>query len=329
MSDARGSPFGRRILLASALAAPLIGEAAAQALPAKMRLAFLSPAPDSSRGVFTVFRKRLAELGWVEGRTLELTFYFAGGSDPKRMAQLAQEIATARPDVILADGYTALKAMADASKSIPIVSIASDPVFLDYAANFGRPGGNVTGVSILAEALNGKRLELLLDLAPSIRTIALVYGVTEVERMVNLEKAAAGLGLRTTRLHISSAADVQNVLTAAALSSVDALAVTSEPLTDALHASIVQQVALTKKPAVYPDRAYTAAGGLMSYGFDVAAVFRRLASYVDRVVRGEKPSDMPIEHPNEVELVINLRTAKSLDLAVSHTFLTRATDIIE
>ena len=321
----------RRVVIAgllSAVFAPSIASGQAPQRPA--RLAFLTSGANESRPEFQVFRARLRELGWVEGSNLMLTFHLARGSGTERLAPLAREIAESGADVVLADGRVATLAMAAASQTIPIVSIMGlDPTTLGLAASLARPGGNVTGITIYSESLNPKRLEFLRELAPSARRIGVVFASSDDAAQRTVLEAGATLGFDMRRLFIDSLAKVAHVLAPSVLSEIDAVLVSSDALLDASPQPVVAQINAARKPAIYPSRAYADVGGLASYGVDLAGAFQRLAGYVDRVLRGQNPAEMPIERYERLELVINLRIARDLALSLPDAFFARADEVIE
>jgi putative ABC transport system substrate-binding protein len=234
-----------------------------------------------------------------------------------------------QPDVIVADGNLVVVAVAATTRTIPIVGImGSDPVDLGLGESLARPGRNVTGITAFFEAMNEKRLEILLETVPRARR----FGLLSSSQSVYVEALAAALahrGLGVRRLIITSVPEIETVLTTATLAELDAVLVLGGPLIDAWPARVVAQINAARKPAVYPDREYVEAGGLLSYGLDLRLLFRRLAEYVDRVLRGAKPAEMAFERPSRFEMVLNLKTAADIGLDVPATILARADEVIE
>ena len=276
------------------------------------------------------FVRRLHELGWVEGRTVAIDYRWAEGQSD-RYAEIAAEFVRLKVDVIVSVGSAAIVAR-QVTSTIPIVfTLSADPVGDGMAASLARPGGNVTGLSIQAIDVAGKRLEILREVVPSLRHLAILaeagnFG-SALERN-KVEAAAKTLGLEVVIQELRSADDI-----AAAFSAVndraEALYVLSNPLANTNRAHINALALTGGLPTMHGFRDYVEAGGLISYGPNTADLFRRAGDYVDKILKGAKPSDLPIEQPTKFELVINLKTAKSLGLTLPSTLLTRADDVIE
>jgi putative ABC transport system substrate-binding protein len=292
-----------------------------------MRIAVLSPGTSETRSVFTAFRTQLRALGYDEGRDVVLEFYLASGSE--RLAALAQAIAAHNStDLVLADGRAAAQAMLSASRSLPIVAVTGDPVALGLAVSLARPGGNVTGIATLSSELGAKQLELLHEIVPSARRIGVVEVSTGVAAYRALEARAASLGVALRRLTLRTQIDAERVLASAALGNVDGLVVPPSALLAALSSTVVRLINAAAKPAIYAERDFIVAGGLVMYGHDIDDAFRRSASIVDRVLKGASPADTPFEQPTRVALVVNLKTAKALGLTIPQSVLLRANEFI-
>ena len=320
----------RRAFMGTAVGTLLVVPLAvlAQGSPRRiMRIAVLSPGASETRSVFTVFRTQLRALGYEEGRDVVLEFHLASGSE--RLAALAQAIAAGKgTDLVLADGWIATQAMALASRTIPIVAVTGDPVLVGLAVSLARPGGNVTGIATLSTELGAKQLELLCEIVPSARRIGVVNVSMGAAAYRALEDRAASLGAELRRLTFQTQIDAERVLAPAALGNVDGLVVPPSALLAGMSATVVRLINAAGRPAVYAERDFIAAGGLVMYGHDIDDAFRRSASVVDRVLKGANPADTPFEQPTRIALVINLKTAKALRLTIPQSVLVRADEVI-
>jgi ABC-type uncharacterized transport system substrate-binding protein len=274
------------------------------------------------------FVQRMAGLGWVEGRTVAIEYRWAEGSS-SRYEEIAAEFARLKVSAIVTVGGDAAK---QATSSIPIVAaLSGDPVAQGLAASMARPGGNFTGMSIQSTDLGGKRLELLREVVPGIRRLAILeyVGFTgAILEIREVETAATTFGVETIKLPIRTADDIAPVFDSLRKRA-EALYVPSNPLANANRIRINELALAERLPTMHGFREYVEAGGLMSYGPDTPELFRRAAEYVDKILRGAKPGDLPIEQPTKFEFVINLRAAKSIGLALSPTLLSRADEVIE
>ncbi len=300
----------------------------AQGSPRRIiRIAVLSPGTSETRSVFTAFRTQLRALGYEEGRDVVLEFHLASG---ERLTALAQAIAAGnRTDLVLADGRVAAQAMVSASRTIPIVAVTGDPMALGLAVSLAHPGGNVTGIATLSSELGAKQLELLCEIVPSARRIGVVNVSMTAAGYRALEDRAASLGVALRRLTFQTQIEAERVLAPAALGNVDGLVVPPSALLAGLSATVVRLINAAGKPAVYAERDFIAAGGLVMYGHDIDDAFRRSASVVDRVLKGASPADTPFEQPTRVALVVNLKTAKALGLTIPQAVLLRADELIQ
>ena len=276
------------------------------------------------------FVQRLRELGWVEGRTVAIEYRWAEGRS-ERFAEFAAEFVRLKVDVILTVG-SAVVAAKQATATIPIVfGLAADPVGSGLVASLARPGGNVTGLSILSSDLAGKRIELLREVLPALCRLAVIVNVGSANAALEIfeaQAAARKLGLDVDVLEIRRAEDIAPAF-GTLKSDVQALYVCPDPLVNANHARINTLALGARLPTMHPFRDYLGAGGLMSYGADNTDLFRRAGGYVDKILRGAKPSDLPVEQPTKFDLIVNLTTAKALGLKISDSFLLRATEVIE
>jgi len=276
------------------------------------------------------FVRRLRELGWIEGHTVAIEYRWAEGR-PERFAQIATEFVRLKVDVIVTLGGAVLAAK-QATSVIPIVfASAGDPVGGGLVASLARPGGNITGLSIQAPDLAGKRLELLREIFPDVRRLAIIgnveYAATVLE-MGEAQAAARTLGLEVVRSEIRRAEDIASAFEALK-GGADALYVVGDLLVSTNRARIHTLAMSARLPAVYNAKEHVEAGGLVSYGPNYPDLYRRAAEYVDKILRGAKPGDIPVEQPTKFELVVNLTTAKALGLTVPPTLLARADEVIE
>ena len=277
------------------------------------------------------FTKRLRELGWIEGGNITIEYRWAQGRDD-RYAELATELVRAKVEVIVTGGTTAVMAVKQATSTIPIVfAAAGDPVRTGLVASLARPGGNVTGLSNLQTDLGGRRLALLRDVVPGLKRLAIMGNVDSPLislEMNEVQAAAAGLGLDAFIVEVTKAEDIGPSIEALK-GKVDALYVCSDPFLTT-HRVRINTLALgARLPTMNTFREYVVAGGLMSYGPNFADLFRRSGDYVDKILRGAKPSDIPVEQPVKFNLVVNNTTAKALGLAIPESFLLRANEVID
>jgi putative ABC transport system substrate-binding protein len=317
------------IMLLGAAAWPLAAQAQqAGKLPT---VGFLSGQSASSGGhLTTAFAQRLHELGWIEGRTIAIEYRWMEGRN-ERAAEAAAELVRFNVDVIVGTGTTSAIAAKHATSVIPIVFLAGDPVGSGLVASLARPGGNLTGLSNLSTDIAAKRLELLREVVSGLRRLAVLANVGSSASMLEMREvqaAATGLGLEVTTLEIERAEDIAPALQALK-DHADALFVTADPLINSNRLRIGILALGARLPTIHNFRDNVEMAGLMSYGPNSPALFRRIADYVDKILRGVKPTDLPVEQPTKFDLVINLTTAKALGLALPESFLLRADEVIE
>jgi putative tryptophan/tyrosine transport system substrate-binding protein len=276
------------------------------------------------------FVRRLGELGWIEGRTVAIEYRWAEGRS-ERYTEIAAEFVRLKVDVIVTVG-SAIAAAKQTTSVIPIVfAVAVDPVGTGLVASLARPGGNVTGLSMQSTDLAAKRLELLREVLPGLRRLAIMANVgypAAVLEKGEVQAAARKLGLDVDTLEIRRPEDIAPAF-GALKSGAQALYVCTDSLVNAYHARINTLALGARLPTIYSTRAFLEAGGLMSYGANNADLFRRAADYVDKILRGAKPGEIPVEQPTKFELGINLKTAKALGLTIPEAFLLRADEVIE
>jgi putative tryptophan/tyrosine transport system substrate-binding protein len=327
------SQIGRRdfieLLGGAATAWPL---AARAQQPAKLpTIGFLGTTSASAWSHYVAaFAQRLRELGWVESRTVAIEYRWAEGRS-ERLTEMAGEFVRLKVDVIVTAG-SAFLAIKQATLVIPIVfAIADDPVEAGFVASLARPGGNITGLSIQRGDTLGKRLELLREVLPGLRRLAILANVGDpntVREIGEVEAAARTFGFEVAKLEIRRAEDIVPAFEAIN-GGADALYVCGDPLVNTNRVRINTLALAARLPTMHFVKVYVEAGGLMSYGPNFADLFRRSADYVDKILRGVNPGDIPIEQPTKFELVINLKTAKALGLEVPPMLLARADEVIE
>jgi putative ABC transport system substrate-binding protein len=301
--------------------------------PGKLRtIGFLGQSTRSAASEWVAaFVQRLHELGWNEGRTVAIEYRWADGRE-ERFAQIAAEFVRLKVDIIVTSGTPQVLAAKQATSVIPIVfAAAGDPVASGLVASLARPGGNATGLSSLVADLAGKRLELLREVVPALRRLAIMGNVGNpltVLELGEVQAAAGTLGLEVHTLEIRQAQDITPAFEALK-GRADALYVCIDALVNANRIRINTSALGARLPTMHGSRDYVEAGGLMSYGPNYPDLFRRSADYVDKILHGAKPGDIPVEQPTKFDLVVNLTTARALGLDLPPTLLARADEVIE
>jgi putative ABC transport system substrate-binding protein len=300
--------------------------------PAKVpRVGILSPAPSETAARLTAFREGIRNLGYIEGKTIVLDFRLSKG-DMDALPALAAELVRIPVNVIVTDSTNGVLAAFDATHTIPIVigAASGDPVVLGLAKSLARPGGNVTGTSFLG-GLSEKRLQLLKLAFPGVQRVSVLGNpntANTVSEIPKAEKAAAKLGVRLVPLMASTPAEL-HALAPSALSGSDGLLVIAEAMFWDNRATIIGIASMARVPAIYPEREYADDGGLIAYGPNGSEHFRQAAGYVDRILRGAEPGNLPINASSKFDFVVNLRTARALGLTPSPEFLSTADEVIE
>jgi len=308
------------------------GETARAQQPAKVfKIGYLSPVSDSIGGARAV-RRELETLGYVEGKNILFESRYADNK-LDRLPELADELVRLKVDVLLASTTNAVLAGRNSSRTLPIVFLnVSDPVAVGLVDSLARPGGNITGVTNVSSVLAGKRLELLKETVPKLSRVA-VHWDPEVpgSKLQWQESQLAGreLGLELYSMEVSNADKYDDAFKGALKARSTALAVTVNPLAISNRKLVADLAAKNRLPAIYPGEDFVHSGGLMSYGPDRAEPYKRVAVYVDKILKGAKSADLPVEQPTKFELVINLKTAKALGLTIPPIVLTRATRVIK
>jgi len=297
------------------------------------RIGVLLPGTPASFSIRTeAFLDALSKLGRVEGGTVEIEWKWANDRVDV-LPELAAELVRSNVDVIVTGGTPAAKALKAATQSIPIVvAIMADPIAAGLVENLGRPGRNITGFSIVAPELGTKRLQLLKEIVPGIFSIAVLLNARNPQAQIELREmktAAAAMGLETSPVDISVAGKMQDAFTAMNSAGAQALVVLTDPVLFSERKLTVDLANAKRLPAVYPFQGYVEDGGLMSYGPNDSDLFRRAAGYVDKILGGSKPGDLPVEQPTKFDLYVNLKAARTLGITIPETFLTRADKVIE
>ena len=275
------------------------------------------------------FRAGLRALGLVEGTNLTIEPRYAGGA-PETLAMAAAELVRSNPNVIVTDGSSAAAAAKRTTRTIPIVFVSGDPVGMGLIPRLSQPGGNMTGLAIISTELNVKRLELLRELLPRVARLGVLYEPRQRAHMIPpLEAGARSLGFQLLRLEAGGAEAIDAAFAAAVRERVGVVMPVASALFHAEKQRLVNLAAKHRLPTIYENRAFPEAGGLMSYGPDVHDIFRRAATFVERILKGSKPADLPVEQPTKFELVISLKAAKALGLAIPQSLLLRADRLIQ
>jgi ABC-type uncharacterized transport system substrate-binding protein len=293
------------------------------------------PESDSeAQANIVAFREGLEKLGWVEDRNIRFDTRWATPDDAEARQGFAKELVALQPDLILSHTTPTTAALLQQTRTIPIIfANVSDPVGSGFVASFRRPGGNVTGFNVSEPTLAGKLMELLKEIAPRVARVAMLFNpatATYAEYWLNpFKAAAASFAVVAIEARVRDRSELESVFAAQAREPNGGLIVMSDSFTLAHSVEITSLAARYRLPVVYPYRLFAGAGGLLSYGVDLTDNFRRAATYADRILKGAKPSELPVEAPVKFKLVINLKTAKALGLDVPPTLLTRADEVIQ
>jgi putative tryptophan/tyrosine transport system substrate-binding protein len=278
------------------------------------------------------FLQELQHLGWTDGRNIRFDYRWGAG-DAENIRKYAAELVALAPDVILASGTATVGPLLQATRTVPIVfAQVTDPVGAGFIDSLAHPGGNATGFLLFEYSISGKWLELLKEIAPRVTRAAVIRDAAQTAgtgQFAVIQSVAPSVGMEVSTINVRDAAEIERAIAAFARTADGGLILTASALSVVHRKLIVSLAARHKLPAVYYRRQYATDGGLISYGPDVAEQNRRAARYVDRILKGEKPADLPVQAPNKYELVINLKTAKALGLTVPPTLLARADEVIE
>jgi putative tryptophan/tyrosine transport system substrate-binding protein len=277
------------------------------------------------------FKKGLSELGYSEGKNILLEYRYADGKS-ERLPDLATEFVREKVDVIVTTSSESARAARKATRTIPIVMTSGSPVEQGLAENFAKPGGNVTGLSVLVSDLSTKRVELLKEGFPKLTRVAALWSPRSTEAVLGLketEEAAHALSIPLHLVKVETQAEIEKAFAALPTTNVNALLVVLSPQTT-LHSKAIVDLALKQRlPGMYPTRQFAEESGLMAYGPLIGELYRRAAAYVDKILKGAKPADLPVEQPTKFEFVINLKTAKQIGLTIPPNVLARADKVIK
>src|SRR5438874_4022122 len=294
------------------------------------RIGILEPIPAAQNiANLDALRKGLRDLGYVEGRNLVIEYRSAEGR-AERFPDLATELVRLKVDLIMTRGTPATNAAKSATETIPVVMAAMRP--LAIVASLAQPSGNITGVTTFSTELTGKRIELLKELVPNLSRVALLHNMGNPSAPPEWEEtktAARSLGLQADLLDVRNQGDLRRAFELAVRQHVDALVIGADGLTQMHQQTIVDSVARSRLPAAYPAREFVEAGGLIAYAVNYPDLYFQFARFIDKIFKGEKPGDLPVEQPTRFELVINAKTAKTLGLTIPPTLLVRADEVIE
>jgi putative ABC transport system substrate-binding protein len=285
-----------------------------------------------SKARFGAFLETLQQLGWTEGRNLRIEYRWGAG-DAERIRRYAAELVALSPAAILAYGASTVGPLLQATRTVPIVfTQAVDPVGAGFVDSLARPGRNATGFMLFEYGISGKWLEVLKQIALGVRRAAVLRDPSLTSgpaQLAAIQAVAPSLGVEVSPIDVRDASEIERAVGAFVRGSNDGLIVVANPLTTIHRDLIIALAARHKLPAIYPFRHFVASGGLISYGPDIIDQYRRAAGYIDRILRGEKPADLPVQAPTKFELVINLKTAKALGLVVPDKLLALADEVIE
>ena len=322
----------RNALMGMAAAWPLA--ARAQQARRVVKIGILAWGNQLRSPTIDAFRHELSALGYLEGRDIAIEFRTAAG-DPARIEELAAELVRASVDVIVSDSTPASFAAKKATQTIPIVvaAIGIDPVAAGLVASYARPGGNITGFTIFAPELGPKRLEILQEVLPGIKRVGIVWNsanpLNSAPQVPPIVEAARGFRIEIEMGPVQNRDELATVFKKFKAQQVSAVITVAEALLFQERQHIVELAMAGQLPGIYPDRPFADVGGLLFYGTNVVDLFKRAAGYVDRILKGAKAGDLPVEQPTRLELVINLKTAKTLGLTIPPSILARADEVIE
>ena len=284
------------------------------------------------RAQLEAFRQGLKEYGWIEGQNISVEYRFAEGKEDA-LAEFAAELVRLRPDVIVAEGTAAIRAAKTVAQTIPIVMATStDPVGNGLVASLHRPGGNVTGLSLQTAELAGKRLQLLTEIVPELARVAVLSNPSNPSIAATVEQTKAAAQLLGVEVHIAEVPgpdQFESAFAAVTSARAGALIVLPDPVLYGQHPRILTFATASNLPALFSEKEVVEAGGLIAYGPSIPASFRRAAAYVDKILRGAKPAELPVEQPTIFELAVNLQTARAIAVTIPTSVLVRADEVIE
>jgi len=322
-----------KAIAGSSVAWPLVTEAQQSQKMRRLSVLMSTAADDQeSMARYTAFLQGLQELGWTDGRNVRIDVRWGAG-DAERTRKYAAELVALAPDAIMVSGSISLGQLIKATRTVPIVfALIADPVGAGFVKSLSRPGGNVTGFMAFEYSLSGKWLELLKEITPSVQRVAVLRNpdlVADIGQFAVIQSVAASFGVEPSPIDVRDVSEIEDAVAAFAQSANGGLIVAGDPSTQAHRDLIIALANRYKLPAIYPSRFFAKDGGLVSFGPNFIDEFKSAASYVDRILKGEKPADLPVQAPTKYELVINLKTARALGLTVPQSLLARADEVIE
>jgi putative tryptophan/tyrosine transport system substrate-binding protein len=325
----------REFIAGLGMATAMRGVARAQQADHMRRVAYvtsLSENDPEQQRLVAAFRKDLDEAGWVEGRNVRIDYRFGGG-DSNAMPKLLRELLQLRPDVVLAATTPAATAARQQTLSLPIVFVqVPDAVSAGYVTNLAHPDGNITGFTNFEFSIGGRWLQIMKECAANVSRIAVVFDPANpswAAYLRTIETAAPSFKVQLTPMGVRDAAEIEANVTAFAAEPDGGLIVLPAPVTQRYRGPIITIAGQRRLPAIYPYRHFVAEGGLISYGIDLPSLYKQAASYIDRILKGAKPADLPVQLPTKFELVINLKTAKALGFELPASLVARANEVIE
>ena len=325
----------RKSILCTAFCAMLLAlsfEAEAQQAKKVPRIGFLTTSPSIFPGRVEAFRQGLRELGYVEGRNIVIEWRYAAGRRD-RLPALADEVVRLKVDIIVSGGPTITGFLKEATTTIPVVmGFDTDPVGNGLVASLARPGGNITGLSVLSPELGGKRLELLKEIVPKLSRVVVLGSSTlpgNAQTLRETELAAGALGVKLQYFDVLSPKDIEAAFRRAVKGRADAVLAQGSGVLNAHRTQVADLAVKSRLPAIYYAAEFVEAGGLMFYGVDFAYLYRRAATYVDKILKGAKPAELPVEQPKKFEFIINLKAAKQIGLTIPPNVLVRADKVIK
>jgi putative ABC transport system substrate-binding protein len=294
------------------------------------RIGFQSAAsPSANAARIEAFRQGLRDLGYVEGKNIVIEYRYAEGK-LDRLSELAAELVRLKVDVIVTAAPSSTRAAKEATSTIPtVMAYDSDPVGNGFVASLAQPGGSITGLSALSPEISGKQLELLKEIVPRLSHVAVLQTVPRAQVLKEMELAAGALGVKLQYLDVRGPKDIETAFREARKARADAVVVLASPILESARAQVADFAAKDRLPTIYHVAEFVEAGGLMSYGVSFIDLYRRAATYVDKILKGAKPADLPVEQPTKFELVINLKTAKKIGLTIPPNVLARADKVIK
>jgi putative tryptophan/tyrosine transport system substrate-binding protein len=322
-------------MVGSAVAWPLAAGAQQGGGMSRIGVLMINPESDPEGQTWVrVFREEIQQLGWTEGRNIKMDIRWATPGDQEAMRRLAKELVSQQPDLILSQGTPSTVALLKETRTIPIIfGITADPIGSGFVASFERPGGNATGFIVTEPTISGKWVELLKEIAPRIARVAILFNPTTATYseywLKSFKEAAASFALEAIEASVRNRGDLDSAVAAQAIQPNGGMVVMPDPFTQVHRAEITSLAVRYRIPAIASNRSFTEVGGLLTYGADLADNFRRAAIYADRILKGAKPSELPVQAPVKFELVINMKTARALGLTVPPTLLALANEVIE